>query len=577
MYKRLFKYILQYRLILFFGIFGTVLYSAMDAVFIYSLKPILNEGFINRDQNFIRLIPGIIFVIILARGLSSLMSSYYMSYLAKTIIMDFRKEIFAHYLRSPAKAFSRNTSGKLLSKLLYDTEQVSAVGVDACTNFLQSLFFVIGLLTVMFVISAPLTIIFLLILPGIFLSIVISNSSIRRSSNRIQDAMVRVTEIAKEGIEGYREIKMFGVKQYEEDKFAVANEKARNNDVKYILVKSINTVIVQSLAALGIAAIVYCAVNPVDFFGTSALSAGGFTSLMSAMLAMLKPLKHIISIHGTIQRGLIAANSIFMLLDSEQEHNNGTMVIEQVSGNLQFNNVTFSYPSSSQAILKDISIKIPAGQTVALVGGSGSGKSTIVNLIPRFYEVINGNITLDNINLQDLDLEFLRKQISIVSQRIVLFNDSIINNIAYSGSETIDYARAIDAANKAHIMEFVNTLEDGLDTIVGENGLSLSGGQRQRIAIARAIYKNAPILILDEATSALDYKAEVKIQKILNEIMQNRTTIVIAHRLSTIQDADHIFVIDNGVVVEQGNHYSLLEEAGYYYQLYNSQFEKHAS
>lgn len=572
-YSRLFSYVKPHWLMGMFGVIGTMLYSAVDAGFVYFLEPILNEGFIARDIKFISWLPFIILIAFVFRGITSFLSTYCMTYVARTIVMELRQQLFSHYLHIPAKVFDRITSGQLLSKLLYDTEQVAQVSMDALTTFLQSLCLLLGLFVVMLRISFLLTVIYMLTIPVIAISVIISNKRIRRTSKVVQDSMIDVTEIARESIDGYKEIRMLGSKEHEEEKFANANVQTRRYDLKVAVTKSLNVSGVQFVAACGIATIMYLAINPSNIAGFSQLSAGEFTAIIAAMLAMLKPLKQITTINSTIQRGLAGATSIFEVLDSEVEKNTGNTIINSCKGEIEFKNVSFSYPGTTKQVLNNVSFNIMPGETLALVGRSGSGKTTIASLLPRFYDISAGNISLDGNKIIDIDLISLRQQISVVSQNINLFNESIFNNIAYSDINNINRELVLEAAKQAHVMEFANDLPEGLDTNIGENGMKLSGGQRQRIAIARAIYKNTSVLVLDEATSALDTESERYIQDVLTNIMQKKTTLVIAHRLSTIERADKIAVIDSGKIVEVGNHASLIEKAGHYKQLYDLQFQ----
>ncbi|KTD22934.1 lipid A export permease/ATP-binding protein MsbA [Legionella londiniensis] len=566
LYFRLLTYVKPFWPVLLLGVFANIFYSAIDAGFTYLMRPFLDKGFIDIDMHFVKQIPLIVLIGITVRGFVSSLGSYCMTWVARSVVQVLRQRVFAHIIRLPADYYDEATSGQLLSKILYDVEQVAQVSADALTDFVQNTCLVIGLITVMMIVCWQLSLMFLLTIPFIGLIVNYTNKRVRRVSHKVQKSMGEVTEIASEAIEGYRVVRIFGGEQYEIKKFNEATETSRHNDMKVATSKALNVFGVQFIIAIGIAMIIFSAIKLASVI---TITAGSFLAIIAAMLQLIKPMKTLTTLNATIQRGLAGAESVFALLDKEIESEQGKMIPHKAQGNIQFTNVFFAY-RSGQAVLQDVSFNISAGETVALVGHSGSGKTTIASLIPRFYGLTGGRILLDGVPINELALPALRQQISLVSQQVTLFNDSLANNIAY-GQFSVSREAIVAAAKLAHAHEFIQRLPEGYDTHIGENGVLLSGGQRQRLAIARAILKDAPILILDEATSALDSESERLIQAALEEVMKNRTTLVIAHRLSTIKRADKIIVMNQGRIVEQGTHTQLLALKGHYAQLYNVQ------
>ncbi len=567
-YHRLVSYVKEHWFIALIGIIATITYAGIDAGFVYMLEPLLNKGFIAQDAWFIQWMPIIIFIAFTFRGLSSFISSYSMTWVARTIVMQFRKQLFNHFLHIKAKDYDQSSSGQLLSKLLYDSEQVAQVSMDALTIFIQATGLIIGLFIVMLTISWQLTFIYLLTVPIISMIVKITNRRIRRHSHAVQQAMGAVTNIAEESIEGYREVRIFAGQEYEKSKFDRASELSRHQDMQIAKSKAINVSAVQLIAACGIAYIVHLIMDPKAF----ALSAGEFSAMIAAMLAMLKPLKNFTTVNSNIQRGLAGAQSIFELLDTDIEKNCGQIVLTKKQGKIEFKDVCFSYENNHKFALDHISFTVEPGKTIALVGRSGSGKSTLASLLPRFYDVLSGKICINGYDIHDIDLASLRSKIAIVNQNVVLFNDTVYNNIAYGGLNNHSEKDIYQAAELAHATDFIENLPQGFKTVVGENGVLLSGGQRQRLAIARAALKKAPFLILDEATSALDTESERFIQSALQTIMSTCTTLVIAHRLSTIENADQIIVMDQGKIIEHGTHKILLNQKNFYAKLHAMQF-----
>lgn len=566
LYKRLLSYVKPFWPVLALGIGANILYSLIDAGFTYMMRPFFDKGFINIDLAFIKKIPYIVLIGITLRGLVSSLGSYCMTWVARSVVKVLREKVFNHVLRLPADFYDEATSGQLLSKILYDVEQVAQVSAEALTDFVQNTCLIMGLLTVMMVICWQLSLMFLLTIPFVGFIVGYTNKRVRRISHKVQKTMGEVTEIASEAIEGYRVVRVFGGVDYESTKFGKAIERSRQNDMKVAISKAINVSGVQIVIAIGIAAIIAAAIQ---LSTVIIISAGSFLAIIAAMLQLIKPMKTLTTLNAVIQKGLAGAESVFNLLDKSIEDDQGIVLAHRARGAVEFKQVSYAYRTGQQ-VLHDVTFTIEAGQTVALVGHSGSGKTTIASLLPRFYAVTQGEVTLDGVPIEHINLRSLREQMALVSQHVTLFNDTLANNIAY-GRLDVSREQIIRAAKLAFADEFINKLPNGYDTHVGENGVLLSGGQRQRIAIARAILKDAPLLILDEATSALDSESERYIQIALEEVMKNRTTLVIAHRLSTIKHADKIIVMQQGRIVEQGTHQELIHLHGHYAQLQGGQ------
>ncbi len=562
-YRRLLAYVKPFWPVLLLGLLANACSSALDAGFTYMFRPLLDKTFIDIDMEFIKKIPLYVLLGVTLRGLVLSVGGYSMTWVARSVVNVLRQRVFSHIIQLPADYYDEATSGQLLSKILYDVEQVAQVSADALTDFVQNTCLVIGLLTVMMVISWQLSCIFLLTIPFIGLIVNYTNKRVRRISHKVQQSMGEITEIAAEVIDGYRVVRIFGGEHYELKKFNQATDASRKNDMKVAVSKVINVFGVQTIIAIGISLIVLVSIKLVSVI---TVTAGSFLAIIAAMLQLIRPMKILTNLNTTIQRGLAGAESVFSLLDEPLELKRGKKLTERSRGEIEFQHVDFAY-RKGQTILHDLNFKINAGETVALVGHSGSGKTTIASLLPRFYDINQGKILLDGIPINECSLVSLRQQIALVSQHVTLFNDTLANNIAY-GQFDVSREQIIHAAQLAYADEFIQDLPLGYDTRIGENGLQLSGGQRQRIAIARAILKDAPILILDEATSALDSESERYIQVALEHVMKNRTTLVVAHRLSTIKRANKIIVMQKGVIVEQGTHDELLTMEGHYAKLY---------
>lgn len=566
-YLRLLKSIKPYFGLFLIGIFGTLLASGIDSVIVWAVKPLFDKGLVARQHSFLTWLPLGIIIVFIMRGVANFLSDYYLVRVGRNIVMDFRQKVFNHMLRLPASFYDQQSSGKLISLIIYNVEQLASATTDALLTIVSEGGLAIGLLVVMLVLSWQLTLLFLIIAPIVALITHYTSRRLRNLSINVQKSMGDVTHIASESIEGYKVVRTFGGENYEKEKFLKATELNRQREIKTVITNSLGSSLIQIIAAIPMAIIMYLATSPFLH-----ITVGGFGAMIATILRILTPLKRLSKINSTLQKGIAGAQTIFNLLDQKLEVDTGTKSLNRALGKIEYRHISFSYPSSSKIVLDKINFTIEPGKVVALVGHSGSGKSTLVSLLPRFYDVKIGTILIDDVDIQEYHLADLRNQFSLVSQHITLFNDTIAHNIAYGNFATSREEEIIQAAKAAHIMHVIEQLPNGLNTVIGEHGLLLSGGQRQRIAIARAILKNAPILILDEATSALDTESERYLQEALEELMSKRTTLVIAHRLSTVESADTIIVLDHGKIVEQGTHKELITQHGYYSKLYNMQF-----
>ena len=548
-----------------------IIHAITDTSFAAIIKPLLDGSFIDKDPSFIQIMPILIILIFVFRGIGSFMSTYGMAYVGRSIIRDIRRDMFDKILLRSSSLYDESVTGKLVSKITFDAEQVAEAATKAVTTVIKDGLTIIGLLSLMFYYSFELSIGLLLIAPLVGFFLKIMSVKFRSLSRDIQRSMGTITNIVEESIIGHRIIKIFGGKDYEKNTFNSANAYNRERNLKLIFVQSISIPLMQLLVAIFLAAIIFF-VTSNDYLDQ--ISIGTFMSYLTAMIMMFAPIKRLSEVNVVLQRGIAASESIYDLLDSKSE-NIDMIDATNIEGSISisFKNVTFKYPSSQSNVLENINLDISKGETVAIVGKSGSGKTTLLDLIPRLYDPDRGDIYFNSSNIKDINLNKIRAYISYVGQDFTLFNDTVYNNIAYGELSSHDVSRVHDAAEFSFASNFINDLPDKFETIVGQNGVLLSGGQRQRIAIARALLKNAPILLLDEATSALDAESEASIQKSLTTLSENKTTLIIAHRLSTVMNADKIIVIENGHVVEQGNHSDLIDKKSVYYALYNSQFQ----
>lgn len=567
-FRRLWPMIAPFRWGLILAAICLVINAVTDTSLISLLKPLLDDGFGKRDRSLLVELPFIVIGLIIARGIANYISAYSLSWVAGKIVMNMRQMVFVHLLNSPVSFYDQNSTGRLLSRITYDSEQVAASSSDSLIVVVREGAYLIGLFSIMFYNSWQLSLVLVIIFPVVGIIIRFVSRYFRELSKVIQNSMGNVTNSAEQMLKGHKEVLIFGAQNFEANKFHNVSNRIRRQGMKMVSVSAIITPLIQVIASFALAVILFMAGHS-EF---STISPGEFTVVFSAMVALMKPLKELTSVNAQFQRGMAACQTLFQLLDSPLEKDDGKLEIVRANGNIQFKDVTFTYPSRDVPALKDICFMIEAGKTIALVGRSGAGKSTIASLLARFYEVNSGEIILDGHNINDYSLRSLRNQIGLVSQNVYLFHDTIANNIAYSRANEYTRAQIEEAARFANAMDFIEKMDRGLDTVIGENGVLLSGGQRQRIAIARALLRDNPILILDEATSALDTESERVIQSALDGLRKNRTSIVIAHRLSTIEDADEILVIEDGQIVERGTHKHLLAKNGVYTQFYQLQF-----
>ncbi len=579
-YRRLLSFAKPHWAVFIVAAIGMAFYAATDTGFAWLVKQLLAtidapvDTLDPRGELVRRWLPLGIMVLFLVRGAAEFATTYSLGWIGRQVIKSVRALVFDRFLNLPTRFYDAASSGTLLSKLTFNIEQIAAAASNVVTVLIRDSLTAVGLVAYMVYLSPPLSAFVFVAAPLLALLIRVLSRMFRRYSSRIQESMGELTRITGETLQSHRVIKIFNGQDYERRRFEAANERNRRMNMRLFATRAAGDGVTALLAAVGMAGIVFVA-NQDSV--RSALDVGDFGAFITALLLLMRPLRALTGVNVSLQQGIAAGASVFELLDEDVERDTGTLAPARLRGQVEFRDVSFEYAAEKGLVLRNINLRVPAGQTVAIVGKSGSGKTTLVGLLPRFYDAEHGSVLIDDRPVQDYTLTALRNQISLVSQEVVLFNDTIAGNIAYGALSSVSRADVEAAARAAYVDEFTDQLPEGLDTWVGDRGVLLSGGQRQRIAIARALLKNAPILILDEATSALDTESERRIQDALGRLMQDRTTFVIAHRLSTVEQADRILVMADGRILESGSHGDLLAAGGHYAHLHKLQFRDDAA
>jgi subfamily B ATP-binding cassette protein MsbA len=569
LYGRLLGYVKPYWRMFALSIVGLILTAATEPMLPALFKPLLDKGFVDKDQDFIRWVPVLLLGLFVLRGVASFISTYSMAWVGSRLVMDLRAAMFDKLMTLPTRYFDQNPSGQLIAQLAFNVTQVTQSATSSLTTLVRDTVTVMGLLGYLMWLNWRLTLIVFALVPLTLWIVRVASKRLRGLSRKAQQNIGDLTQVVDEAVGGHRVVKLYGGEAYELGRFRQAANLARLFEMKRVAANAVYEPVIQLIAAVALAIVVSIAAGQAS---SNVTTVGGFVAFFMAMLLLFAPLKRLTGVNDQLQRGLAAAETIFTMLDQDAERDHGSRTLERIEGRLALRDVTLTYPGKTTPALAGITLDIAPGETVALVGASGSGKTTLANLVPRFYDPDAGTISLDGIDLRDIRLANLRSHIALVSQDVVLFNDTLAHNIAYGTKRDATPDEIRTACVAAHAWDFIQAMPDGLDTLVGENGMRLSGGQRQRIAIARAILKNAPILILDEATSALDSESERHVQAALDTLIENRTTLVVAHRLSTIERANRIVVLEGGRIVEIGSHAELIAKRGRYAQLHALQF-----
>jgi subfamily B ATP-binding cassette protein MsbA len=565
-YWRLLAYLKPYKGAFFIGVLGFALYALSSYFFLDILKNLLRVIEQNNPADRYR-VPAYIIGTTILRSVGSFLGVYFLAKVANGVVHRLRVEVFNHMTRLPTAVFDQRNSGHLISIITYNINGVTAAATDALKISLREGATVIAMLAYLLYSDWQLTMIFMLVAPVIGLLVTAVGKRLRRLSTNAQTTVGDITQVCNEMVNGYKVMRNFGGEPYEQSRFATVSQKNYLQNMKIVITSAANTPVIQLLVAVAMAALIFVAMSV-----TKMRDPAEFVAYIGAVAALIQPMRRLGEVAPMILKGVAAADSVFEILDEPGEQDNGILHLEHAQGQVTFDQVSFTYAQSEAPALSNISLQVKSGELVALVGKSGSGKSTLVNLLPRFYDAEVGSILIDGVDIRDYTLASLREQISFVNQQVILFDGTVADNIAYGRRDKVSAEQIAQAAKLAYAQEFIEQMPQGFDTQIGEGGARLSGGQRQRLVIARAILKNAPILILDEATSALDNESERFIQAAMDEVMKGRTTFVIAHRLSTIEHADRIVVMEGGKIVEQGKHRELLERNGAYAKLHAAQF-----
>ncbi|HEY4443173.1 MAG TPA: lipid A export permease/ATP-binding protein MsbA [Steroidobacteraceae bacterium] len=567
-YRRLLKYATPYLGVFLIGVLGASLFAASNVALAYLVQKFLHGAFVVKNPDVLWQVPVGVVVLFTLRGIGDYVQGYYPSWVGRQVIKGLRRDVFSHYLRLPSAYLDRQQSGHLLSKLTNNIELVATAATGAAISLISDSLTILALLARLFYLNWRLALYCIVAAPVIGWLMKIANRSFRRYSERIQNSMGDITRVAKEAIDAQRLIKIFNAEDHQTERFEQVNEHNRASNMKLIRAKAISNPVVQCIASVALASVLYVAIHQVF---SQHLQVDEFFGFLTALMLIPAPLRSLVNMSGPLQQGIAAGQSVFEILDRPTEGGGGSRKLTRARGDIEFRNVSFAYADDKGDVLHDVSFHVRPGETVAIVGPSGSGKSTLVGLVPRFYDVEHGSVLLDGVDVREYRLKDLRSQVSLVSQDVVLFNDTIRNNIAFNAVDKTQ-ADVETAARIANVMEFVAQQPQGFDTPLTDRGQNLSGGQRQRISIARALLKDSPILVLDEATAALDNESERRVQQELGVLMRGRTTLVIAHRLSTVEGADRIIVLDRGRIVESGAHRELLARGGLYAALHGMQF-----
>ncbi|MDP2070380.1 lipid A export permease/ATP-binding protein MsbA [Methylotenera sp.] len=564
LYLRLFRYAWKYKAVFLGGVLALIALSASNTAFLATIKQVTDEGFVKQSADKVAYLPFMLFGLLALRALAGFISSFSMRLVARRVVADLRLDTFRQLMRLPVSFFDEQSAGIVISKLTYDVEQMANAATKSALTLVRDTLTAIGIVGYMLYLDWRLTMIFALIAPIMAFYLKTMTPQLRNAGKEVQSSIGEMTKVAEEAVSGQRIVKIFGAQAYENERFAKVVGKNRHMQIRLARLSSMNSMVVELLAAVSLGMVVYYAVGR--------FSAGEFAAFVGALLMLIAPIKNLTAMNEDVQVALAAAQSVFGVIDIKPELDEGDKAISRSKGEIEFKHVNLTYNNAKRPALNDISFNIRPGEKLALVGRSGGGKTSLVNLLPRFYELQQGQVLLDGVDMRTLPLADLRQQFSLVSQDVILFNDTVFNNIAYGVLRNSSEEEVINAAKAAHAWDFIQQLPKGLQNEIGDRGVRLSGGQRQRIAIARAILKNAPILLLDEATSALDTESEQHVQAALDKLMHNRTSIVIAHRLSTVENADRIMVMEHGEIVESGTHDVLIKQGGHYAKLYQKQF-----